>query len=48
MDPAHLGFVRRDRPHGLVEIEVRPFGIAQLAGAHKHMRQQAQGGTVLA
>lgn len=43
VDAAHLGLVCRDGPQCPVEIEVGPFGVAELTGAHEHMRQQSKG-----
>ena len=38
MGPAHLHLLRRDRPHGPLQVEFAPFGLAKLAGTHEDMR----------
>src|SRR3546814_1492680 len=43
MRQAHLHLVIRDGPDRALEVELLPFGMAQLAGTNKDMRKQAQG-----
>jgi hypothetical protein len=41
MFSAHLGSCRRDRPNRVIEIELPPFGVPQLAGTRKQGRPSA-------
>lgn len=40
---AHLHFAGRNAPDGFLEVDLRPFSMAQFARAHKNMRKQLQG-----
>ena len=44
MGTAHLHFLGGDRPDIFVEIELRPFGMPQLAGTNEQMRRQPKSG----
>ena len=38
MRPAHLHLACRDRPDSAVQIDLRPLGMAQLAGSNEEVR----------